>query len=189
MSKPDVNFRSYANEQGIELNDQVIDPRVSDIDSSLYDDIFKLSRCKSVTLIGCKIRGGGMNREDGVDINNECGHIAFHACDVEAGAKYAFTIKGGSYVVVLSDVVITRPGKYVDIDLGNWSDQSCKKTDAVILSSVTRSDGKPVRVRVGHAQMPVIKGGNIKILRTQSILLKAYVYAKMLFAKKPQNSS
>jgi hypothetical protein len=47
-----------------------------------------------------------------------------------------------------------------------------------------RSDGLPVRVRVGWADRPVVIGGNVKILFWQSLMLKVYVFILNLFSKK-----
>ena len=72
----------------------------------------------------------------------------------------------------------------VDIDIGNYSDNAKGKTTDVRIVNCRRSDGKPIRVRVGWADRPVVIGGNVKILFWQSLLLKIYVYIKNLFTKK-----
>ena len=83
---------------------------------------------------------------------------------------------------MLHRVAITRPGRWVDIDIGNYSSTvPDAKTGRIMLISVTRTDGKPVRVRVGFAEDPLIVGGNVKVLRCQSLALKLYVWFRRKF--------
>lgn len=106
--------------------------------------------------------------------------ILCRGCTLKAG-KYAVTIKGGCYDITLDDVVIERPAQGwegVDIDIGNRSHNALGRTRGVVLSNVRRADGKPVRVRVGWADMPVVRDSNVKILRVQSMLLRWFVLAR-----------
>lgn len=175
----DINYRSYADEKELYLSGEVISPASEGKNASDYDDILKLSHVHNALIMNCKVQG--RSKEDGVDLNRYCHNVMVSKCEVEAGAKYAFTIKGGCSLVILANVVITKPGKWVDIDLGNHSDEAYTKTREVYLHNVTRADGKPVRVRVGHSEYPHIIGGNVKILHAQSLALKAYVHAKHHF--------
>ena len=173
--KPDTNFLSYADQSGVVLEHQVIDPA----DPENYDDILKISNCHDVVVRNCWINTGGGNREDGIDIMRTSSNVRIENTIVAAGSKYAFTIKGGSYDIALKDITITRGGsgwEGVDIDLGNYS-STCPdiKTGRVTLDNVRRWDGKPVRIRVGWAADPVIIGGNCKVLGWQSLALKLYV--------------
>ncbi len=178
--KPDVNYCAYADQDGVEINGGVIES----LTPTEYDDILKLSNCTRVRVSQCAINPNGGNREDGVDIMRGSHDVVLNECDVGAGAKYAFTIKGGSRDVLLRRVVITRPGRWVDIDIGNYSSTvPDAKTGRVVLESVTRSDGKPVRVRVGFADDPVVIGGNVTVLRCQSLALKAYVWFRRKFCR------
>lgn len=176
--KPDVNYCAYSDQDGVEINGGEIES----LTPTEYDDILKLSNCTRVRVSRCVINSIGGNREDGVDIMRGCRDVVFNECDVGAGERYAFTLKGGSQDILLRRVSITRPGRWVDIDIGNYSSTvPDAKTSKVMLISVTRSDGKPVRVRVGFADDPVIVGGNVKVLRCQSLALKAYVWFRRKF--------
>lgn len=122
-------------------------------DSSLnYDDALKItSRCAGLNVHAKAIRGG---REDCVDINNHASAIKVLADRWLATGKYVATIKGGASDVFLWGR-IERGGSEVDVDLGNWSDQSQAKTENVRLH-LSRADGKPVTVRVLHAEKPLL---------------------------------
>ena len=176
MSTPDINYRSYADQDNVTVTGETIQAP----DPQNYDDILKISHCQFMTVSGCIINANGGNREDGVDIMRDSYAVHLTDCDVGAGKLYAFTIKGGSDMVSLKNIVITRPGPWpqrVDIDIGNFSSTvPNSKTGRVFLENVTRLDGKPVRVRVGWADRPIIVGGNVKVLFWQSLILKAYVW-------------
>lgn len=177
MSNPDNNYRSYADKSHFVVSDETISPE----NPSQYDDVLKISCCKDAEFHGCIINPNGGNREDGVDIMRYCEHVVLIGCGVGCGGKYAFTIKGGSDQITLSNVtVIGEPGSEgVDIDIGNFSSTVPNaKTGTVYLEQVTHQSGRAVRVRVGWASRPVITGGNVRVLFWQSIELKFYVLIK-----------
>ena len=179
----DKNYKSYADEQNVVIQNDTIDAP----NPEQYDDILKLSHVEGANINNCIINPSGGNREDGIDIMRFCRSIYIGNCQVGAGKLYAFTIKGGSSQIDLSNVTIIRGGgsiEKVDIDIGNYSDNAKGKTTDVRIVNCKRSDGKPIRVRVGWADRPVVIGGNVKILFWQSLLLKIYVYIKNLFTKK-----
>ena len=176
--KPDNNF--YV------LDSNLLGKYISAPDNGeAYDDILKIAHVSDFYIHYCNINmRGGENEEDGVDINDSS-KISFDNCNVKGGKKYAFTIKGGSNIIVLKDVVIhgKHRGDGVDIDIGNWSDSNTEKTTNVVLDNVTRADGRPVVVRVGRADPPIVKGGNVKIDRSKSFKLKLYWHLKRLLLK------
>jgi hypothetical protein len=177
MSKPDKNYEGIAsNSHPVSISDATIQPD----DGSQYDDILKFSNAWAVTVSGCEINPMGGNREDGVDINNHSRELLFRNCRVTAGAKYAFTIKGGSRDITLKDITIKGPrgSEGVDIDIGNYSDQSNVMTRDITLDNVNREDGQPVTIRIGRGKDVNITNSNVKILVFQSLLLKVYVWAK-----------
>ncbi len=88
--------------------------------------------------------------------------------------------------MTLRDCTITRGGgnwERVDIDIGNWSTTTPAKTGVVTIDHVTRTDGKPVRVRVGWADKPVIIGPKVHILFWQSLGLKIYCLVRRALLK------
>ncbi len=180
MNTPDINYKSYADQSGVRVSYGTFAPE----NPGLYDDILKVSHCDNAVFADCIVNPDGGNREDGVDVMRDSYDVSFNRCRVGAGDKYAFTIKGGSNMIFLTDVVITRPGggwERVDIDLGNYSSTTPNsKTGRVVLTNLRREDGKPVRVRVGWADRPYISEGNVKVLFWQSIFLKIYVAVRRL---------
>ena len=180
---PDKNYLSFADRERETHELVILCPEIDGERSEDYDDILKISHCREFTFRDCHVCPEGLQREDGVDIMRFSRTIAFFNSRVAAGRRYAFTIKGGSSEILLRNVIITRPGRFVDIDLGNYSHNADGKTGKVTLDNVVRADGKPVRVRVGWADQPIVIGGNVKILVVQSYLLKIYVHAKRLLAK------
>jgi hypothetical protein len=181
MSKPDINYRSYADQDNFTVAGETIQAD----DPAAYDDILKVSHCQYAIVRDCAINLNGGNREDGVDVMRSSYAVHFNECEVGAGQLYAFTIKGGSDMISLRNVLITRPGPWpqrVDIDIGNYSSTVPNaKTGTILLTNVTRTDGKPVRVRVGWAARPIISGGNVKVLFWQSLALKVYVWVMRKF--------
>ncbi len=118
-----------------------------------WSDTLKITDgCHSLNVTAPRIYGGA---EDCVDINNQARDIVVSSTFVPQG-KFAATIKGGVHGVTLIGTLWTR-GSEVDIDLGNWSDQSSRKTTRVALNLET-ADGKPVRVRVLNAEKPIVVG-------------------------------
>lgn len=176
MSKPDVNYRSIADVQDVLIENE----RISPIFADDFDDVLKLSNARNITVRNCVVLGG---REDAVDMNRHCQNVLIEDCLVGAGKQYAFTIKGGCSRITLRNVIITPRGGSIDIDLGNWSDQSKEPTRLVHLHNVTRVDGKPVRVRVGNADKPTISGGNVEVLGAESFWLRVYLVWKSIFPK------
>ena len=183
MGKPDNNLRSYADQSGILVADQVIDPRPAGFDPATIDDVLKLSRVTNARFERIEVRAGGLQRENALDLNRQCSDVSIEACTLESGRQNAITIKGGCVAITIKDVVIIPGAGHCDIELGNWSDQSTEKTTRVWLINVTRSDGKPVRLRVGRADHPIILGGNVKLDRLGSLLITAAWWGKYLLKR------
>ena len=183
MPKPDENYLSYADVQNDELQ-FLHHLNVSPAFAEQYDDLLKISRCRNMVFRHLVVAPNGRQREDAIDIMRFSRDVYIDGA-ILRGGKYVVTIKGGSCEILLNDVLIERPAngrEGVDIDIGNFSHNALGRTGRVVLRNVLRSDGKPVRVRVGWADEPVIIGGNVKVLRFQSLLLKAYVYVKAFLA-------
>ncbi|HWA07923.1 MAG TPA: hypothetical protein VG838_00500 [Opitutaceae bacterium] len=174
MSDTDKNYKAWADLVGLVLTDLTVDPREEGLNPADFDDLFKLSHAEQVKVTGLTVRGGGLQKENCIDMNRLCRDVEIINARLEAGQQNAITIKGGCRDIHLSAITIERAGGHCDIELGNWSDQSWDPVTGVVLTNVCRADGKPVRVRVGHADAPVIVGGNVKILFWGSLYLKTY---------------
>lgn len=166
----DVIVKVYADVEGQTLDGAVLTPP-----DATYTDTLKYSHAVNCAATGCDITGG---REDCVDINRLCQNITIKDSILRISGNQAVTIKGGSSGISLENVVIHGAGKYAEIELGNWSDQSMAKTTGVLLHNVSRADGKPVRVVVGVADKPLIIGGNCVINQKWSLLVKLYCMLK-----------
>jgi hypothetical protein len=183
VSRPDNNYRSHADIAGLVLSGEQIDPRLEGKDPAEFDDLLKLSHVTNATVRGCAIRGGGAQRENALDLNRQCADVLIDGCTLESGRQNALTIKGGCVAITVKDTVIVPGRGHCDIELGNWSDQSTARTTRVWLVNVTRSDGRPVRLRVGRADDPIVLGGNVRKDRLGSLLITAAWWAKYLFTR------
>jgi hypothetical protein len=172
----DRNYRSYADVTGVFLNGEDIAPP----DPANWVDTLKLSNARDVNVQGCTILGAA---EDCIDAMRGSHDIVISGCKLYPTGKYAVTIKGGSHDIMIVDTVIFGEGKEIDLDLGGWTSVNFDRSSRIVLDNVTRSDGKPVRVRVGHADKPTIIGGNVKIDHSGSLLLKAYWWVKYVLFK------
>lgn len=124
-----------------------------------WSDSLKItSQCTDFTFLGKAIYGG---QEDCVDMNNRCNNVRVVA-EFHPQGKYVATIKGGCTNIFLEGTIYGK-GKEVDVDIGNWSDQSTNPTTGVVLD-VKKADGSPVYVRVLNGAAPTLKGGNYKFI-------------------------
>ena len=165
MTAPDKNYISIADVTGKTIKNGVISPASEGIDPATIDDVLKFSHAIDCGVEGCAITGDGVNRENIIDMNRLCENIFVKNCTLYSGKQNAITIKGGCYNIQITDVRIVPGGGNCDIDLGNYSDQCQCPVTEVTLTNVTRTDGKPVRVRVINADKPVVIGGNVKVYR------------------------
>lgn len=159
------------------------DPRNQGLSPAEYDDLLKISGKRNVTVRYFKAESDGTHKEDGVDLNRECSDIVLMDGRVGAGGGVAVTIKGGSCKTQLVRMLVTRPGRHCDVEIGNHSDQSWKSCDGTVLEDCLRTDGKPVRVAWGRGSRPKIIGGNVRIVWWWTAVLHLYVYAKHYFPR------
>lgn len=143
-----------------------------------YNDILKFSNRQGISLTGVQVSHG---KEDCVDINNHCTNITLQGeFGVNGNGRQCFTVKGGSEDIFISGVIHT-PGNSTDVEIGNWSDQSYNLSKNVQVN-LRRADGKPVRVRIGHAEN-VYLGANCQKDIIGSLLMTAYWWIKWSIRK------
>jgi hypothetical protein len=171
----DRNFQSHA-----DVKVHVIGERIEPPDPENWDDTLKLSHVVDSVVEMCSILG---SKEDCIDIMRGSVRLHVYSCELYPTGKFAVTVKGGCMGIVLENIVIYGAGKETDIDIGNWTAVNFDKTTDVFITNVRRADGKPVRVRVGHATKPIIEGGNVKIDHLGSLLLKAYWWGRFALHK------
>jgi hypothetical protein len=181
MADTDKNYYSIADQTGVTLRDTTIDPRNDGIDPSTIDDVLKLSHAVSILVEGVVVDAGGLQKENAVDMNRVCSDVVLRKCKLISGKQNAVTIKGGCYDITLDDVEIVPGTGNCDIELGNWSDQSQEFVRNIILRNVRRTDGKPARLRVGHAKNITIIGGNVKEDKLASLMVKIFWQFRKIF--------
>jgi hypothetical protein len=164
----DTNFRSIADQDGVVLHNEVIDPRLSGVDPSTISDVLKFSHATNCSALHCTVDAGGLQKENAIDMNRLCNNILIQDCVLVEGKQNAITIKGGCTNIHILDTVIEMvpsSAGHCDIELGNYSEQSDLPVTGVTLEHVTRSDGGTVRVRVINADYPVVSGGNYYVYK------------------------
>ena len=182
MQDTDRNYLSYADRDGVVLEDTSIDPELDGINSRLaFDDILKLSHATNFTGRRLSVYGGS---ENALDMNRGCENVLIEDSHLSGGAQCSMVIKGGCRNITLRDVILHDPAESsYDIELGGWSDQSQDQTEGITLDHVARADGAPVRVVLGNAAMPRIIGSNVKVLFWRSLALKGYILVKRLLKR------
>ena len=120
-----------------------------------WSDTVKItSGCTNFSLDAAHIYGG---QEDCLDANNKATGCTVHA-NWHPQGKYLATIKGGCHGIGLFGDVYAH-GSEVDVDIGNWSDQSENVTTGTILGLWSKT-GHPIRVRVLNGLKPTAMAGS-----------------------------
>lgn len=142
----DINFLSYAHERP--LGGKKLDELIPEAGMS---DTLKVTDSADGVIFVNRVVGG---KEDCLDVNNHAENIIIGTPDTvwEPKGKFAWTVKGGSRKITINGV-LKGHGKEVDLDLGNWSDQSSKPTTQIVLN-VRSYDGSPITYRVLNADKP-----------------------------------
>lgn len=156
----DVNFRSIADTTGVDIIGEAICPS----NPTTYSDILKFSNARNCSVDGSVICGG---KEDCVDMNRNCRNIVIRNSTININGMQGFTIKGGCEYIELNSLVFRGNPKNVEIELGNYSEQSDEPPRAIFLTNLSREDGKPVRVRLLNCCecSVTVKGGNVKVFK------------------------
>jgi hypothetical protein len=174
MAKKDVNLYNMTN------NETLVN---ASLDGSVgYDDALKLSNVNNCKVINCHIIGG---REDAIDINRGGNHL-IEGCILSSRGNFVMTIKGGAKNITIRNCTIVQQGKEVDIDLGNWSDQSQEITRYITIDNcktaeLTPLGPKPIVIRCLWADKPTILNTNHKLIivpKWQLFLFK--IFKKLL---------
>lgn len=182
MPDRDINFHSVADVDGRIIECVRFDAAEEGGNPRDFDDTLKFSHARNIIARKIWVRGG---KENAIDMNRECAAIRVEDAMLFGGDQCAVVIKGGSQDITLSRVTIAlvEPASACDIELGGWSDQSTAMTRRVTLNEVRRLDGCPVRIVLGHAERPLILGGNCRILFWRSVGMKVFWLARWLQTK------
>jgi len=156
----DNNYKSIADTSGVRLYG--IDLAPDNLDQ--YSDILKFSNAKDCVIKGSIIWGG---KEDCVDMNRNCDGITVDSCHLTTYGQQHMTIKGNTRNVTIASCVFGGEPKNVEIELGNYSEQSDLPPQNITITDCTTASGKPVRVRCLNACpcTVTVVGGNVKVYK------------------------
>lgn len=142
-----------SNGQTVDWQERVIGNSLKPFD---YDDALKFT--SQLTNFNGKFGVVYSGKENAVDVNNKCRNLTLSGERWMAnGGLYPFTVKGGSEGITITGT-LDGHGTEVDVDAGNWSDQSngWVKNWTLGLRSL---DGRPIVVRCLQAKAPQLIAG------------------------------
>lgn len=171
----ETNYRSFYPNDG-NVGDQIFDPIKDGWAPGSWSDTAHFSDCKFQNFRDFQIVGGN---EDSVDLNNKCVGNSFEQFALTSGGKYNITLKGGSHNNLFSGLLIKKHGSQVDIEIGNWSDQSDASNAFNSFWGVQSEDGKPVTYAYRYGSKPTFHYSNVKHLWWRSIGITIYWWAKL----------
>lgn len=168
-----------------EIDDIIIlgsDLILQGIDLNQISDIFKLSHVQNIHIKRLIVLCGGLQKENAADFNFECTNVTIDHMELEEGDQNAWTCKGGCSAIKIGALGIHASGRaHCNIELGNWSDQSKKKThDIKITELVEVVGGGVVQIRVDYASRPQIQQGNIHWQIWQGLLIDLWVRIRLI---------
>jgi hypothetical protein len=181
MSKADHNFMSFtAADSGRKIEHLTVDPAGEGRDPAEYDDLLKLSAACGMVFRQLVIVSGGRNRENAIDLNNGAAGNWFIGAIVESGRQCPIYVKGGSCNNYFEDLLLRNSHGHSDVFLGDYSDQSFERVRGTVIGpGCRRDDGRPIRIRCGDADWPVVaEGVPYRRLYIRSYASKAYVWLK-----------
>jgi len=165
----DTNWRSYV---GPADNGKVVTSEdwKAPSDPKQWDDLFKCSNVDNLTAIGLTIPA---SREDSIDCVRGNAY-SFKSCDIQGSV----TVKGAIDGLRLYNCVISGT-----VELGQYDNYWTKgraPTRNVSLLNCCSPDGKPIRVKLWDAEMPVVQNSNLKVTRIPKwIWLPYFIFRRL----------
>lgn len=182
-SKRDRNFISFSDKMDGTGIDVVIEGHHFRVDQVLglkpekgevYDAILKFSSASNASVLRPTTEVGV---ESGIDLNNSCKSLYIRTVIGEEGDECLHPVTCKASEDITLDITVKAKGKWCEIMLGDWSDESTKRTKGTIL--ILREGGIPVRVICANANFPVFKGeGKGRVLFWASLCAKTYWWSK-----------
>ncbi len=163
------------------VDELVIDLVAAGIDPATISDAFKNSGVRRLRIGKLVVRTGGKVNENAFDANFEGDEVEIGyagGIELEEGRQNAVTIKGGCTRYKLWNGVVNGRGGHCDIELGNRSDQSTRKTRDVSLINWSHADRAPLRLRVEQAEWPFLLGSSIHYQGITSGAILAWLWAR-----------
>lgn len=182
----DINYKSYDGPQE-NVSDVRLDPVEYGWTLGSWDDTLKFNRRTSCIFEDFTVVYGG--REDAVDISCRNVDNRFRYFTVSSDGKYVLTLKGKSRFNEFYAWTIIRPGRWVDVQIGNWHDDDANwgitgsYSDANTFINWQRADGKPIRYAYRWGCRPTWEGSNVKHLWWMSVGLSLYWLGKYLWTQ------
>lgn len=123
----------YETDSGTPGAPKIISYGVLDASDPKYTGALKItSKAHDIVVSVDTIHGG---TETCLDINNECQNIVVQCRQFYcARSEYVATVKGGSCNVRLEGTVVGYPRKGCMVNWGDWSDQSSKISNGLVLA-------------------------------------------------------
>ncbi len=168
------NYQSYYRVDG-DVSDVSLEPDGAQWLPGSWSDTAHFSGCFRQRFTNFKIFGGV---EDCVDLNNGCNGLTLENFALTSGGKYCITLKGGSNDNLFTGLYIKKHGKEVDIEIGNWSDQSHNFSKRNSFWNVHAEDKKPVTYCYRYGCKPSFILSDVKHLWWRSIGITIYWWVK-----------
>ena len=165
----DVNWRSYVGPQDNGYTITSEDWQAPS-DPMQWDDLFKCSNLSNFTASGLVIPA---SREDSIDCVRGNAY-SFQSCVIQGSV----TVKGAIYGLKLLNCVISGT-----VELGQYDNYWTKgraPTRNVSLVNCCSPDGKPIRVKLWDAEMPVVQNTNVKVVKMPKWLWLPYFIFRRL---------
>lgn len=182
----DKNYKSYDGPQE-NVSDVILDPVAAGWPLGSWDDTLKFNRRQSCIFEDFVVVCGG--REDAVDISCRNVDNRFRFFNVSSNGKYVLTLKGKSRFNEFFRWIITKPGRWVDVQIGNWHDDDANwpingsYSDNNLFMVWARTDGKPIRYAYRWGCRPLWEESNVKHLWWMSAGMSLYWWGKYLWTK------
>lgn len=177
--RTDVNFVSFAGQTGI-----IPSLDFTTVNSSQYATILKVSDgCHDISFSNLDMPSGN---ETAVDMDMTINGIIQGKFGGAIQPDNVLRFKGGCIdCKAIGTLRVRGKRNSVDVEVGDWMDQSYKMTKGLDLSGLTiHSDGGKNRVAIGWATPFSTKlGSNCQYLVIESLKLKLYWIAKWIVRK------
>ena len=158
----DVNYLSYWVETDLQVEGQVFPaPPLNPKD---FSDVLKFSNCNKVEVNHCTIFGGTENCSDAVRGSQYLWKNSTFI--MRQPGKGALTIKGAIAGWTLDGCTFDGHGNEYDVELGqfdNYWRPFRRPTRGGSIINCGASDGRPIKVTVWDADMPVVCNSNVTV--------------------------
>lgn len=178
-TRHDRNYRSFTG-QYESLENVALDPLGAGWAKGSWQDTCKFWQCKGCFYESFYIHDAGT--EDAVDIGTNCNKNVFTGFTVNGG-KQVLTLKSESSDNMLTDWLIERPGRIVDIEIGNWGSQNTGPSERNHFDGWMRRDGKPISYAYRWGCRPTFVDMHVKHLWWRSVGITLFVMGKYVWHK------